>query len=692
MRGWALGDDLDVDGAADAGREEEWRASSKRLQYDRELVEERLRLLVQSRASGDVGEMMFALRADLLRNLGNVTNIGRAVHDAEHRSMPQPVRAYIDEVRMQLRLVAQERDLRPEEKLAFLQETRHCFGRTALLLSGGGTLGAFHIGVVRALAKQNLLPRVLAGSSVGSVVASIIASRSAEELAQLFEDDEKFAQFLPDMTFFSGRTLGAGLRNFVRTGAMHDVTFFQKRLRAILGDTTFQEAYDRSAGRILCVAVCATREGERPRLLNYLTAPHLIVWSAVAASCAFPGLFAPQPLLAKSRDGALVPWQPEGKMGARRWHDGSLEEDLPMKGLSELFNVNYFIVSQTNPHIVPILRLKRLVCQQSLALATLAAFLESEWKHRCRQVREMAPSLDIFSLFALFGQQWEGDATVVMPFSFAQLLRVASNPSKEECLATALQGEREMWPKLAMVEMNCGIEVQLDDCTRELRSRLQQRTPRSLRRGRVPSWNTIGSVRDLYTQHAAHVTGQGGSSGSAGALAGFGPGGTGAGRPDGVASSSSGGALSHQALGASSGDERPAGDERRSSSQGDLERAATSRAVAGTPAAVVRKSRPRRRQDSDDEEGGNGDGAPCTQSVVALQAAALNPAAAHATGRDDSRVLAGGASCRSNGHHHSRSPRGSEPLSPSAISALLSVTGPRSVAAARPTTTTTTEV
>lgn len=107
----------------------------------------------------------------------------------------------------------------------------------------------------------------------------------------------------------SGRTLGASVLNYVRTGAMHDVTFFQKRLRAILGDITFQDAYDRSGGRMLCVAVCATREGERPRLLNYLTAPHLIVWSAVAASCAFPGLFAPQPLLAKSRCGSLVPWQ-----------------------------------------------------------------------------------------------------------------------------------------------------------------------------------------------------------------------------------------------------------------------------------------------------------------------------------------------------------------------------------------------
>lgn len=234
------------------------------------------------------------------------------------------------------------------------------------------------------------------------------------------------------MTFFSGSTLGESVSNYVRTGALHDISFFQRRLRAILGDITFQDAYDRSGGRILCVAVCATREGERPRLLNYLTAPHVVVWSAVAASCAFPNLFPPQPLLAKSRVGALVPWQPEGRAGPRRWRDGSLEEDLPMRGLvrsfvgwrfilffdflspplqSELFNVNFFIVSQTNPHIVPLLRIKRAVCRRSPFWAACAGFIESEWKHRCRQVRELLPGLDVFGFFALFGQARSSSVT-----------------------------------------------------------------------------------------------------------------------------------------------------------------------------------------------------------------------------------------------------------------------------------------
>jgi len=178
--------------AAEAAAEEVASTSSRRISYDRELVEERLHLLRASRASGDVGEMMFALRADLLRSLGNVTDLGRRLHEPEHAGMPQPVADYLAEVRQQLKLIVAESELRPEEKLSFLQETRHCFGRTALLLSGGGTLGAFHIGVVRALVRARLLPRVLAGSSVGSVVASIVATRTAEELRELFADDASF--------------------------------------------------------------------------------------------------------------------------------------------------------------------------------------------------------------------------------------------------------------------------------------------------------------------------------------------------------------------------------------------------------------------------------------------------------------------------------------------------------------------
>ncbi len=54
-----------------------------------------------------------------------------------------------------------------DAKLAFFNEIRHAYGRSALLLSGGAALGLYHIGVCRALAAEGMLPRVVNGASAG---------------------------------------------------------------------------------------------------------------------------------------------------------------------------------------------------------------------------------------------------------------------------------------------------------------------------------------------------------------------------------------------------------------------------------------------------------------------------------------------------------------------------------------------
>ncbi len=60
------------------------------------------------------------------------------------------------------------------------------------------------------------------------------------------------------------------------------------------------------AGRILNVTVCPADTNEPPRLLNYLTAPNALIWSAVAASSAFPGLYPAQHILARNSRGEIV--------------------------------------------------------------------------------------------------------------------------------------------------------------------------------------------------------------------------------------------------------------------------------------------------------------------------------------------------------------------------------------------------
>ena len=61
--------------------------------------------------------------------------------------VPEPIREYIDEVKEHLQYLTEYEGpaMSTQDKLAFLRETRHAFGRTALVLSGGGALGAFHV-------------------------------------------------------------------------------------------------------------------------------------------------------------------------------------------------------------------------------------------------------------------------------------------------------------------------------------------------------------------------------------------------------------------------------------------------------------------------------------------------------------------------------------------------------------------
>lgn len=64
-----------------------------------------------------------------------------------------------------------------DARLAFFNETRHSYGRSALLLSGGAALGFYHIGVVKTLMENRLMPRVLGGSSAGSIVCAMVGTR-----------------------------------------------------------------------------------------------------------------------------------------------------------------------------------------------------------------------------------------------------------------------------------------------------------------------------------------------------------------------------------------------------------------------------------------------------------------------------------------------------------------------------------
>jgi NTE family protein len=93
----------------------------------------------------------------------------------------------------------------------------------------------------------------------------------------------------------------------------------------------------------------------KTRIMNAIMTPNVLVWSAVLASCAVPVLFPPVRLTSKRYDGEHTPY-----MANTKWVDGSVRSDFPQERMARLYNLNYTIASQVNPHIVPFMQMMRI--------------------------------------------------------------------------------------------------------------------------------------------------------------------------------------------------------------------------------------------------------------------------------------------------------------------------------------------
>ena len=417
-------------------------------------------------------------------------------------------------------------------------------------------MGYYHVGVVKALMENNLMPRVIGGSSAGSIVCAMIGTRTDEECihdlfhmrpthapghygtlqleffrpilydaegnkkkqpqpashqpttgiqnvyqnnAGAFHDSKRTWQFLLIPVPF--REFGSYIYDLL-TGTRRasdlmksDTDHFKNVVKGNCGNFTFQEAFDRT-GRICNIIVSPKNQSDPPRLLNYLTAPHVLVWSAAVASASVPGIFEADCLMVKDADGTeryeSSTVAADGAKSGVQFSDGSFEQDLPMQQLSEMFNVNHFIISQVNPQAVLFGSYNHRASVWSNPVKGVFDSLLRFLKHQCRSwmldVMKCLGSRRFRPLYAqkranigtqILTQEYEGrdcDISLIPWLNHrslqSALLHMLYNPTPEDFFDWTAAAERETWKYIPRIKCHIAEEIALDQCVQRLRNRL----------------------------------------------------------------------------------------------------------------------------------------------------------------------------------------------------------------------------
>lgn len=270
----------------------------------------------------------------------------------------------------------------------------------------------------------------------------------------------------------------------------------------------------------LCRLVTPNNSSDPPRLLNYLTAPHVLVWSAAVASSSLPGVFEANRLMVKDADGTIR--YESAELAA--FSDGSMEQDLPMQQLSEMFNVNHFIISQANPHAVMFASYNHLRSVWSNPISGFLNAVLSFLKDRCRTwlahvvelvgSRRIAPSqaTSRAGMTQFFVQEYQGrdcDISLIPWLSHRGLMSAFMhclyNPSEEEFSEWVHAAERETWKYIPAIKSHIAEEITLDRCVQRLRKRVVSESWEKRRTDstdnkmgeRVPSFFTSPSLVNL---------------------------------------------------------------------------------------------------------------------------------------------------------------------------------------------------
>jgi NTE family protein len=431
-----------------------WKLQDQTKLYDYAQIRRRLDALRQHRARHDNHALLFTLNEGIHGNMGGMGK--PELYRPAKIGTKCLIEDYVNEIVDALEHIASldDNEISREEKVDFFQRASHCYGRSAIMLSGGGALGHFHIGVVTALLEHDLLPNVISGSSAGSLVAAVFGTHTDDELEELNKPEN-----LVDETKQEAKWLDKLLYG---KGSQIDVHDLEQLIERLIPDMTFQEAFELT-GRNINISVAPADLHQTSRLLNAIASPNVYVRKAVLASCAVPGVYPPVMLEAKNVRGERQPYLPTW-----RWVDGSVTDDLPAKRLARLYGVNHYIGSLINPIVlvskdgdaeharIP-LWLREFLHKRAAKLAQTSSIVSQ------RYTRKWPRFNVVVNMFAsILNQEYSADINIYPDFRKFDLRKILSHLTADELLELGRQGELATWAELDRIRTSGKISLTLD--------------------------------------------------------------------------------------------------------------------------------------------------------------------------------------------------------------------------------------
>ncbi len=451
-----------------------WVASDESKHFDYTSIRRRLKRLRRLKAKNDYAGVLFALNEGLH---GNIDGMGSsALYGKSKFGTKKLITDYVDEVEDALNLLAsaKARGIPLAERLDFFRRARHCYGCSALMMSGAGSLLYFHIGVAKALWLESVLPDILSGSSGGAIVGSLVSTHSDQVLRKMLQPENLVHEMERDQGLFS--RFEAFRPEVASTEDVQDA------LNRLIPDLTFQEAFEKT-GRNLNISIAAAEKHQTSRLLNSITTPNVYIREAVMASAAVPGFYPPVALAAKNDKGEKQPYLP-----SRRWVDGSISDDMPVKRLSRIYGVNHFIVSQVNPHVFPFVTEIKRKRDPLTTLKLAAGRTTREWLNASASLMEKplswSPTINRLTNVGLsiINQDYFGDINILPDKRFFNPLKLLAHKSIEEIVELIEMGEKATWPKIEMIRVQTKISKKLDQILAKMERRTKGLSSRPSRR------------------------------------------------------------------------------------------------------------------------------------------------------------------------------------------------------------------